>query len=108
MSDAAFVMNEDNRLLSEMDRARQAQELAEHPIFMEALAQYRQRLNDEWAASPARDTEGRERLWLMSKTISVVEGHLKELMETGKLASIQWEQKLTLAQRAKAALRGQW
>lgn len=108
MLDAAVGVSDDGRLLAEMERARQAQELAEHPIFKEALEQYRQRLNDEWAASPARDIEGRERLWLMSKTISVVEGHLKELMETGKLASIQWEQKLTLAQRAKAALRGQW
>lgn len=108
MPDVAAVMDEGQRLMREIERARQAGELAEHPIFKEALEQYRQRLTDEWAASPARDTEGRERLWLMSKTISVVEGHLKELMETGKLASIQWEQKQSLAQRAKAALRGQW
>lgn len=108
MPGAVAVMSEDHQLISEIDRARQAQELAEHPIFKEALEQYRQRLNDEWAASPARDTEGRERLWLMQKTVGVVQQHLKELMETGKLASIQWEQKLTLAQRAKAALRGQW
>lgn len=105
---AADGMSEDQKLFAEMDRARQAQELAEHPIFKEALELYRQRLSDEWAASPARDTEGREKLWLMNKTVSVVEGHLKELMETGKLASIQWEQKQTLAQRAKESLRSLW
>ena len=98
-------MNDDeNRLLAETERARQAQELIEHPLFQEALETYRQRLTKEWADSPARDTEGRERLWLMQKTLDVVQRHLLELMETGKLASIQLEQKRTLLERARSWL----
>lgn len=94
-------MDEESKLLVEIDRARQAQELIEHPLFAEAMEKYRNRLMDEWAASPARDKEGREHLWLMVKTVGVVEGHLKELMETGKLASIQLEQKRSAMQRMK-------
>ena len=101
MFDATGSVDEESRLLREIDRARQAQELAEHPLFVEAVEQYKTRLMDEWAASPARDKEGREHLWLMVKTVSVVEGHLKELMQTGKLATIQLEQKKSLMQRAK-------
>ena len=71
MTDAS--MDEESRLLAEQERARQAQELAEHPLFKEALQQYRARLMHEWAESPARDTEGREKLWLMLKTAEAVE-----------------------------------
>ena len=101
-------MDEESRLLAEQERARQAQELAEHPLFKEALATYRERLMKEWSDSPARDTEGREKLWLMQKTVAVVESHLKQLMETGKLASLQLEQRRSLAQRAKETLLGWW
>lgn len=106
MTDAS--MDEESRLLAEQERARQAHELAEHPLFKEALTIYRERLMQQWAESPARDTEGREKLWLMLKTAEAVERHLVELMETGKLASIQLEQRRSLAQRAREALRGLW
>lgn len=99
MFDATGSVDEESRLLREIDRARQAQELAEHPLFVEAVEQYKTRLMDEWAASPARDKEGREHLWLMVKTVSVVEGHLKELMQTGKLATLQLEQKKSVRDR---------
>ena len=99
MLDAPGSMNDEYRLLTEIDRARQAQEITEHPLFVEAVEQYKTRLMDEWAASPARDKEGREHLWLMVKTVSVVEGHLKELMQTGKLATLQLEQKKSVRDR---------
>lgn len=101
-------MDEEVRLLAEQERARQAQELAEHPLFKESLATYRERLMTQWAESPARDTEGREKLWLMLKTAEAVERHLVELMETGKLASIQLEQRRSLAERAKDAWKSLW
>ncbi len=94
-------MAEDDQLYREIDRARQAQELIEHPLLREALDTYRQRLQAEWSASPARDTEGRERLWLMVKTVEVVEQHLKELIETGKLATVQLERKRSAIERAR-------
>ena len=99
MLDAPGGVNDEYRLLTEIDRARQAQEITEHPLFVEAMEKYKTRLMDEWAASPARDKEGREHLWIMVKTVSVVEGHLKELMQTGKLATLQLEQKKSVRDR---------
>ena len=99
MLDAPGGVNDEYRLLTEIDRARQAQEITEHPLFVEAIEKYKTRLMDEWAASPARDRESREHLWLMVKTVSVVEGHLKELMQTGKLATLQLEQKKSVRDR---------
>lgn len=94
-------MDEQQQLETEVERARQAREITEHPLWAEAFDAYRKRLMDEWAASPARDTDGREKLWLMVKTASAVERHLAEILETGKLASIQLEQKRSLLDRAK-------
>lgn len=93
--------DEESRLMAEKERARQAQEILEHPLFREALDTYRQRLMAEWAASPARDTQGREALWLMVKTAEAVERHLSSLMETGQLASLQLEQNRSLRERLK-------
>ena len=94
-------MDEQQQLETEVERARQAREITEHPLWAEAFDAYRKRLMDEWAASPARDTDGREKLWLMVKTASAVERHLAEMLETGKLASIQMEKKRSLLERAK-------
>lgn len=93
--------DEETRLLAETERARQAQELIEHPLFKEAVETYRKTLFDAWERSPARDKEARENIWLMQKTLDVVQRHLLELMETGKLASIQTQQKRTLLERAR-------
>ena len=87
------MINEENQLINEMDRARQAQDIVEHPLYQEAVETYRHRLMDEWVASPARDQEGREKIWLMIKTAEAVERHLKEIMETGKLATIQMDRR---------------
>ena len=96
-----MMIDEQQQLETEVERARQAREITEHPLWAEAFDAYRKRLMDEWAASPARDTDGREKLWLMVKTASAVERHLAEILETGKLASIQLEQKRSLLARAK-------
>ena len=99
-------MDEEQRLIVEMERSRQANDVLEHPLFIEALNVYRNVLKDEWLNSPARDTEGRERIWVMQKTVEVVERHLREIMETGKLATIQWEQKRGAVQRVRDAWNG--
>ena len=91
----------EEQLFTEVERGRQAADIINHPLFVEALEKYKQRLVSEWMASPARDQDGREKLWLMIKTSEAVERHLVELMETGTLASVQLEQKRTLAERLK-------
>lgn len=92
---------QEHQLRTEMDRSREAQELLEHPLFREALDLYKARLTQEWEASPARDTDGRERIWLMHRVAGAVERHLLEIMETGRLASLQMEQHRSWLQRVK-------
>ena len=92
---------QEHQLRTEMERSRQAQELMEHPLFREAMDTYKARLAQEWESSPARDIEGRERIWLMSKVAGAVEKHLLAIMTTGQLASLQMEQRRSWLQRAK-------
>lgn len=73
----------------EIARAHQAERLLNDPLFQEAFAVVEAEYLDGWRNSPARDTEGRERLWLMLKLLGKVRGHLQTVMETGKLAEKQ-------------------
>lgn len=84
----------------EMERGRQASEVLEHPLYLEAFKVMRDRISRQWVESPARDTEGREKLWLMQKLLENVDQHLKELMQTGQLARLKLEQDQTLKEKA--------
>ena len=92
---------EEGRLRNEATRGQRAVELMADELIVEAFDILNTRLNDEWASSPVRDTEGRERIWLMKKLLKNVGDHLNEIAQTGKMASIQLEQERTIAQRAK-------
>jgi hypothetical protein len=94
-------LNDEATLRMEMNRAEIARAVAENVIYMEAFETLKARYTDEWQRSPVRDTEGREKIWLMMKSLNAVADHLREVMETGKLASIQMEQKRNLFQKAK-------
>lgn len=91
-------------LETEVMRGNQAKDLLEHPLMVEAFHLLRTQVMDQWASSPARDTEGREKLWQLTKLIDKLEGHLREVLETGKLAQIQVNDKKNLAQQAKELL----
>jgi ribosomal protein S15P/S13E len=90
----------------EVQRGNDAMRILEEPLLVEAFNVIKQRYMDEWEKSPARDIEGREKLWLMLKQLENVRNHLKTAMETGKLASKYLEQKRTLAQRMKESVTG--
>ena len=92
------------QLRSEATRGMEAIELMSNELLVEAFTTLDARLTQEWSNSPARDSEGRERIWLMQKLLKNVVDHLKEIAQTGKLASLQLEQERTMAQRAKALL----
>lgn len=49
----------------------------------------RSEITQQWASSPAKDAEGRERLWVMLKLLDRIEGHIKSIAETGKMAKKQ-------------------
>lgn len=88
-----------DRTETEIHRGEQAARLLNEPLMVEAFATIRQELNDQWQNSPARDVEGREKLWLSQKLLSRVEGHLRNVLETGQIAQA------TLAQRVGQKLR---
>lgn len=96
------------QLRSESSRGQRAVELMEDELIVEAFSILEQRFMTEWAASPARDTEGRERIWVMQKLLGNLKAHLLEVATTGKLASLQLEQNRTKVQRAKEWLTEQF
>lgn len=76
-------------------RGDEAVRLLSNPLLQEAFEVIRQEIHDTWQKSPARDAEGREKLWLMGQMLGRVETHLSSVVNTGKLASATLRQKLT-------------
>lgn len=81
------------------DRAR---EVLENEVFQQVFTDYRTEITDQWTKSPARDLEGREKLWLMLSLLNKLEAMLQSTLDTGKLAKLDLEYKRTLAERAKS------
>lgn len=79
-------------LEKEQQRGQQAKRILEDPIFVEALQKVSQELDQEWINSPIRDTEGREKIYMMRKMLGVLHVQLQSVMETGKLATKQINQ----------------
>ena len=73
----------------EIQRGQQAKRILEDPIYIEALQKVSAELDLEWINSPIRDTEGREKIYMMRKMLNVLLVQLQSVMETGKLASKQ-------------------
>jgi hypothetical protein len=76
----------------EISRGQRAAEVLDNDLYREAFDTLKARLMQQWAESPARDKEGRESLWLMTRLLENVESHLSEIMQTGKMARVQLEQ----------------
>lgn len=83
------------------DRAR---EVLENEAFVAAFADIKQEINDQWAQSPARDHEGREKLYQLLKLTDKLEATLRTSLETGELAKLDLRHQQSLADRAKAAI----
>ena len=73
----------------EIQRGQQAKRILEDPIYVEAIQKVSQELDQEWINSPIRDTEGREKIYMMKKMLGILHVQIKSVMDTGKLASKQ-------------------
>jgi hypothetical protein len=71
---------------SEIARGERARAILDDPLVAEAFAAIERQCLEEWRAAPARDVEGRERLWLMLKLAERLRGHFESLVESGRLA----------------------
>lgn len=84
-----------------------AREVLENEAFKQAFADLKSEIVDQWKSSPARDAEGREKLWLMLSLANKLELILTGAMDTGKLAEkdLEFQQaKQSMAQKAKEFL----
>lgn len=81
------------------DRAR---EVLENEAYQQVFADAKQEITDQWTKSPARDQDGREKLWLMLSLLNKLETMLQASLDSGKLAKAELQHQKTLAERAKA------
>lgn len=70
----------------EVERGRQAAELLEHPLMVEALTAIEAEIFKQWGDCPARDKEGKEACWQLLKTAQKFRAILTGYVSTGKLA----------------------
>ena len=73
----------------EIQRGHRAKAILQDEIFAEAIQKVSVELDQEWLNSPIRDTEGREKIYMMKKMLNVLLVQIQSVMETGKLASKQ-------------------
>jgi hypothetical protein len=71
----------------EIARGERARAILEDPLVGEAFGALERACIDEWRRAPARDVEGRERLWLMLKLCERLREHFVGLVESGTLAA---------------------
>ena len=76
----------------EIQKGNRAKQILEDEIFAEAVKRISDELDLEWINSPVKDTEGREKIYMMKKMLNVLLVQLRSVMETGKLASKQINQ----------------
>lgn len=81
-----------------------AKEILDNEVFQQVFTDLNMEITEQWKKSPARDEEGREKLWLMLSLLNKLETMVKTTLDTGKLARLELEHQQTLAQRAKAYL----
>lgn len=88
----------------------QARQVLDNPAFARAFADIQQEYMSAWLNSPARDTEGREKIFEMVKQLDKVQATLRTYLETGKLASLELEHQKNLLtrQRAEDVPTGSW
>ena len=71
--------------LEQVHRANHAQELKDNPILQEALETWQKDLMKAWENSPARDAEGREKLFLMVQASKQFQTYIQTLVDNGKM-----------------------
>jgi len=82
-------------------QADRAKEVLENEAFQQVFADAKQEITEQWMKSPARDQEGREKLWLMLSLLNKIETMLQASLDSGKLAAVELEHRKTMLERAK-------
>lgn len=80
----------------------QARLVLENEAFAQAFADIRQEYTTAWMDSPARDVDGREKLYLMVKLTDKLQATLEAAMTDGKLAQIALQHQMNQLARDRA------
>ena len=75
----------------DLDRAIQAQQLVDNPIYQEAFRTLRETMHSAWENAPVRDVEGQHELKLMLKLLGDLERNITRVIDDGKLAKLEIE-----------------
>ena len=86
-------------------RAARAQEVIDNEAFTSAVKSLNDEVLKQWQATPARDTQGREHLWIYQKLLGKLVENLKATMLDGQQAKLDLSYKQTLAEKARRLLR---
>jgi hypothetical protein len=78
-------MSED-KLQESIARGARAEALLKNDLLQEAFARLERDYLEAWKISPARDTDGRERLWQAVNIVAKVRDHIVKVVNDGKLS----------------------
>mgnify|MGYP001598300693 CR=1 FL=1 len=96
---------QENQLIRESGRGAKANAFLSSEIYRDAVTKLEAGIIESWKSSPVRDVEGQTYLRLMMKVLSDFQAHIKDIAQTGKMASVQLEHERSLAERARSAVR---
>ena len=78
----------------------QAKLVLENEAFVAAFDAVEEEVTRQWKSSPARDQDGREKLWQYLMMLHKVKAHLTTTLDTGRLAQIELQHRQTLREKA--------
>ena len=78
-----------DKSLEEVKRGEQAAVVLDNPLFKEAMAKVKDNIVNTMASSPLGDEKTHNRLVIALQLLNQIEKQLTDVMNTGKLASIQ-------------------
>jgi hypothetical protein len=78
-------MDED-KLQAAIERGARAEALLQNELLQEAFAALERDYVEAWKLTPARDTDGRERLWQAINVVGKVRDHMVKVVNDGKLS----------------------
>ena len=69
----------------EIQLSNDAKAIIDNPLYQKAYTDLRKELVDELLATPLRDTEAREKIYMMVKMLDSVQTRIQSIMETGTI-----------------------
>lgn len=78
-----------DKSLEEIKRGEQAAVILDNPVYQEAIAKVRENIVSSMTNSPLGDEKTHNRLVIALQLLNQINKQLADVMQTGKLASIQ-------------------